>query len=142
MIPLESFPALNASLNALAAVLLGCGYGFIKARRIAAHRACMLSATAVSTVFLTSYLYYHYHAGSTAFQGQGWIRTFYFTVLLSHTVLAATTVPLVATTLWLALSGRLTRHRKLARWTFPIWFYVAATGVVIYWMLYQLPLAG
>ena len=116
MITLESFPALNATLNALAAVLLGCGYGFIRAKRVAAHKACMLSATAVSAAFLTCYLYYHSQAGSTGFQGQGWIRTVYFTVLLSHTVLAAAIVPLVLTTLWFDLSGRLTRHRKLARW--------------------------
>ena len=139
MIPLESFPALNASLNALSAVLLAFGYGFIRARRLTAHKACMLSAAAVSAAFLSCYLYYHFHAGSTSFHGQGWIRTVYFTVLISHTALAVVIVPLVLTTLWLALSGRLTRHRRLARWTLPIWFYVSVTGVVIYWMLYRLP---
>ena len=99
----------------------------------------MLSAAAVSAVFLASYLYYHFHAGTTPFQGQGWLRTLYFTILISHTILAAIVLPLVIATFTFALRGRLDRHRKLARWTLPIWLYVSITGVVIYLMLYQLP---
>ena len=135
---LESLPAVNATLNATAATLLVIGYAFIRARRITAHKACMLSATVVSALFLTSYLYYHAYAGSTPFQGQGWIRPVYFSVLFSHTVLAAIVPPLVIVTLVFALRGRLERHKALARWTLPIWLYVSVTGVVIYWMLYHL----
>ncbi len=140
MIPLEAHPPLNAALNATAAVLLAAGFGFIRAKRIAAHKACMLTAVAISAVFLASYLYYHYQAGSTPFQGQGFVRTLYFTILISHTILAIIIVPLVIITVTLALRGRIERHRRIARWTLPLWFYVSVTGVVIYWMLYQMPL--
>ncbi len=140
MIPLEAHPPLNAELNATAAVLLAAGFGFIRAKRIAAHKACMLTAVTVSAVFLASYLYYHYQAGSTPFQGQGFVRTLYFTILISHTILAAVILPLVIITVTLALRGRIERHRRIARWTLPLWFYVSVTGVVIYWMLYQMPL--
>jgi uncharacterized membrane protein YozB (DUF420 family) len=139
IIPLEAHPALNASLNAVASVLLVCGFLFVRSKRVAAHKACMLTAVAVSAVFLISYLYYHYHAGSTPFQGQGWTRTLYFTILISHAVLAAITLPMVVITVTFALRGRIDRHRRLARWTFPIWLYVSVTGVVIYLMLYRLP---
>ena len=138
MIPLEALPALNAGLNALAGGLVATGYGFIRTRRVAAHRACMLSATGVSTLFLISYVYYHAHVGVTRFQGQGWIRTVYFTLLISHTILAVLIVPLVLITLFFALRSQLPRHRKIARWTLPTWLYVSVTGVVIYWMLYHL----
>ena len=140
MIPLEAHPPLNAALNATAAVLLAAGFGFIRAKRIAAHKACMLSAVVVSALFLTSYLYYHYHAGSTPFQGQGFIRAVYFTILISHTILATAILPLVIITVTFALRGQIERHRSIARWTLPLWFYVSVTGVVIYWMLYQMPL--
>lgn len=140
MIPLEAFPALNAALNALAAGLLVAGFGFIRARRIGAHRACMITATVLSAAFLVSYLYYHAHAGATRFQGEGTVRTFYLGLLLSHTVLAAVTPPLALTTLWLALRGRLDSHRRLARWALPVWLYVSVTGVAVYWMLYHFPL--
>ena len=140
MIPLEAHPPLNAALNATAAVLLAAGFVFIRAKRIAAHKACMLTAVAVSAVFLASYLYYHYQAGSTPFQGQGFVRTLYFTILISHTILAAVILPLVIITVTLALRGRIERHRRIARWTLPLWFYVSVTGVVIYLMLYQMPL--
>ena len=114
------------------------GYGFVRAKRIAAHKACMLSATVTSVLFLTSYLYYHALAGSTRFQGQGAVRTAYFALLVSHTVLAAIVPFLVVITIVLALRGKLEKHRRLARWTFPIWLYVSVTGVVVYWMLYHL----
>ena len=98
----------------------------------------MLSAFATSTLFLVSYLTYHYQVGSVPFEGQGWIRTLYFSVLISHTVLAAAIVPLVLVTLVRALRGRFGRHKRIARWTLPLWFYVSVTGVVVYWMLYRL----
>jgi uncharacterized membrane protein YozB (DUF420 family) len=139
VIPLEAHPALNAGLNAVASVLIATGFVFIRRRRVTAHRTCMLTAAGVSAVFLASYLYYHFHAGSTPFQGQGWLRTLYFTILISHTILAAIVLPLVIATFTFALRGRLDRHRRLARWTLPIWLYVSITGVVIYLMLYQLP---
>ena len=139
LIPLDWHPALNASLNALASVLLISGFRFIRAKRIAAHKACMLTAVAVSLLFLTSYVYYHYHAGSTPFPGQGWTRALYFTILISHMILAAATLPLVLITVTFALRGRIEKHRRLARWTFPIWLYVSVTGVVIYLMLYKMP---
>jgi uncharacterized membrane protein YozB (DUF420 family) len=138
MIPLEAFPALNAGLNGLAAGFLVLGFHFIRAGRRQAHRACMLTATGVSTLFLTSYLYYHFHAGSTRFQGVGVIRAVYFGILLTHTVLAAVVPVMVLMTLWLAFRKSFERHRRLARWTLPIWLYVSVTGVVVYWMLYHL----
>jgi uncharacterized membrane protein YozB (DUF420 family) len=138
VIPLESFPAINASLNALSAVFLTVGYGFIRARRIAAHKACMVSAAVVSLLFLSCYLYYHFHAGTTTFPGRGPVRTLYLTILLTHTVLAAVNLPMAVTTLVLAFRGRLERHRRFARWNLPLWLYVSVTGVVIYWMLYQI----
>jgi uncharacterized membrane protein YozB (DUF420 family) len=138
VIPLAALPALNAGLNALAAGLLLAGYGFIRTRRIAAHRATMLSATAVSVAFLISYLVYHAQAGSTPFQGSGAIRTLYFAILLTHTVLAAIVPILVGICLWFAFRREYDRHKRIARWTWPIWMYVSITGVVIYLMLYKL----
>jgi len=134
----SALPALNATLNATAAALLAAGFAFIRARRVAAHVACMLGALAVSTLFLASYLVYHYHAGSRPFTGQGWIRPVYFLVLVTHVVLAAGIVPLALATVWRAATGRFDRHVRLARWTLPIWLYVSVTGVLIYWMLYRL----
>jgi len=138
VIPLEALPALNAGLNGLAAGLLLAGYGFIRARRIAAHRAAMLAATAVSIAFLISYLTYHAQAGSTRFQGSGAIRALYFSILLTHTVLAAIVPILVVICLWFAFRRQFDRHRRIARWTWPIWMYVSVTGVAVYWMLYRL----
>lgn len=138
MMPLEAHPPLNAALNAVASVLLVAGFFFVRSKRIAAHKACMLSAVSVSAVFLVSYLYYHYHAGSTPFPGQGFVRGLYFTILITHATLAAVILPLIVITLTFALRGKIARHRRLARWTLPLWFYVSVTGVVIYWMLYQI----
>lgn len=137
MIPLSSFPALNASLNAASGVLLVAGYLFIRRKRVTAHKACMVAACCLSMLFLLSYLYYHYHAGITRFPGRGWVRPVYFTLLISHTTLAALVVPLVLTTLYRAIKGRFDRHVRIARWTLPIWAYVSFTGVIIYWMLYH-----
>jgi putative membrane protein len=134
----SALPALNAVLNATSAVLLTVGYVFIRSRKIAAHLTCMLTAFGVSTLFLISYVIYHYHAGSRPFAGQGWIRPVYFTLLLTHIVLAAAIVPLALTTMYRALTGQFARHKWIARWTLPIWLYVSVTGVVIYWMLYRL----
>jgi putative membrane protein len=131
-------PALNAILNASSAVLLATGYVLIRRGRRDAHKRVMLAALVSSTLFLTSYLVYHAHVGSVRFRGQGAVRTLYFTILLTHTVLAVAIVPLVATTLVPALRGRFDRHRRLARITLPLWGYVSVTGVVIYWMLYRL----
>ncbi len=133
-----SLPALNAVLNATAATLLVLGYRFIRRRRVGAHRACMLLAVLASSVFLTSYLVYHARVGSVPFRGGGWARPLYFAILISHTVLAAAIVPLVAVTLARALRGRFDRHAAIARWTLPIWLYVSVTGVVVYLMLYRL----
>jgi len=113
------------------------GHGFIKRGRMGAHRAFMIAAVVTSSLFLASYLYYHYHVGSVRFQGQGWSRPVYYTILTSHTILAATIVPLVIVTLSRALRERFDRHRAIARWTYPLWMYVSMTGVVIYFMLYQ-----
>jgi uncharacterized membrane protein YozB (DUF420 family) len=132
------FPVINATLNGASAVLLVVGRGFIKRGRMTAHRAVMLTALVTSSLFLISYLYYHWHVGSVRFQGQGWSRPVYFSILVSHTILAAAIVPLVIITLSRALRERFDRHRAIARWTFPLWLYVSVTGVVIYLMLYHL----
>ena len=134
--PLSSIPALNASLNAACTFFLLCGYAFIRNRKITWHRLCMLSAFCCSTVFLGFYLYFPFTAGLIRFGGQGWIRPVYFTLLISHTLLAVAIVPLVLTTLTFALKKNFARHRHIARWTFPLWLYVSVTGVVIYWLLY------
>jgi len=132
------FPVINASLNGTSAVLLVTAHSMIKRGRIAIHRALMLTAIATSTLFLISYLYYHFHVGSVHFPGQGWSRPVYFTILTSHTILAAAIVPLVIITLSRAMRERFDRHRTIARWTYPLWLYVSVTGVVIYFMLYKL----
>jgi uncharacterized membrane protein YozB (DUF420 family) len=131
-------PALNAGLNATAAALLVTGYLFIRRRRRRAHRACMVAALAVSAAFFVSYLAYHAQVGSVRFQGTGVLRTIYFAILISHTILAATVPFLAIVTAVRAFRGRFDRHRKIARWTLPIWLYVSVTGVVVYWMLYRL----
>jgi uncharacterized membrane protein YozB (DUF420 family) len=132
------FPAINASLNGASALLLATGRVFIARGKMAAHRACMIAAVTASTIFLVCYLYYHAHVGSVRFRGVGWARTIYFSILTTHTILAAIIVPLVIITLSRGLRSRFDRHRAVARWTFPLWMYVSVTGVVIYLMLYRL----
>jgi uncharacterized membrane protein YozB (DUF420 family) len=134
----RDLPALNAVLNATSAALLAYGYSRIRGGDVTGHRRAMIAALVSSGLFLVSYLYYHFHVGSVRFQGTGAIRTVYFTILLTHTVLAAAIVPLVLVTVTRALRGRLEAHRRVARWTLPLWGYVSVTGVVIYWMLYRL----
>jgi uncharacterized membrane protein YozB (DUF420 family) len=131
-------PALNATLNATSAVLLTIGWILIRRGHWRQHRAVMIAAFCTSAVFLVSYLTYHAHAGSKHFAGQGSIRIVYFTILLTHTVLAVAIVPLVLITLSRGLRSRFDRHRAIARWTIPLWLYVSVTGVVVYWMLYRL----
>jgi putative membrane protein len=131
-------PALNATLNAISAVFLTMGWLFIRQRQVHRHRLCMLGAFATSALFLTSYVVYHANVGSVPFTGQGAIRVVYFAILITHVVLAAAILPLALVTLSRALSRRFDRHRKIARWTLPLWLYVSVTGVVIYVMLYQL----
>jgi uncharacterized membrane protein YozB (DUF420 family) len=141
----HDLPSINAALNTASAVLLASGYAAVRRRRFRLHAACMLSALGTSIVFLASYLYYHFAVRGgrpTPFPGEGWVRIGYFSVLLSHTLLAAVVAPLACVTAYLGLSGRLLRHRRLARWTFPIWLYVSVTGVVVYLMLYQLYPSG
>ena len=138
LIPVSQLPAVNAALNSLSAILLVGGYLFIKSRNIKAHKACMLSAFASSMLFLASYLVYHYQVGSVPFKGQGGIRLVYFIILLTHTILATTVVPLALVTLFRAFKERFDAHRRIARWTFPIWLYVSVTGVIVYWMLYRM----
>src|SRR5262245_41160229 len=132
-----ALPLLNACLNTLSAGLLTAGFMFIRQRRIAAHVTCMLGAFAVSALFLLSYVTYHYHAGSRPFTGQGWIRPVYFTLLITHIVLAAAIVPLALTTIYRALRGELWRHKRIARVTLPIWLYVSVTGVIVYVLLHR-----
>lgn len=134
---LALLPTLNAALNASAVVAMVLGYRAIRRRRVGVHRACMLSAVGLSALFLVSYLVYHAQVGSRPYGGTGWMRGAYFAILLSHTVLAAAIVPLVALTLGRALRGRFDRHVRLARWTLPLWLYVSVTGVVVYLMLYH-----
>jgi uncharacterized membrane protein YozB (DUF420 family) len=129
---------LNACLNATSALLLLTGFYFIRQRNVVAHRACMGSAFLVSILFLISYLTYHYHAGTTHFPGHGIVRIAYFSVLFSHTILAAIVPVLAILTLRRALQGRYEKHRRIARWTLPLWLYLSVRGVVVYIMLYHL----
>ena len=135
---MSSLPTLNAILNSISGLFLATGYVMIRRRRITAHRACMLGAFTASTLFLVSYLIYHANVGSVPFTGIGTIRVVYFTILISHIVLAALILPLALVTLVQALRERFDRHARIARWTLPIWLYVSVTGVVVYWMLYRL----
>jgi putative membrane protein len=137
MITIADLPTLNAVLNSTAAVLVGAGFYFIKTKNVRAHKLCMLAAVVVSSLFLTSYLVYHYNVGTVHFTRQGWIRNIYFPLLVTHTVLAVTILPLVLRTVYLALAKRIPDHRRIARWTFPAWMYVSITGVIVYFMLYQ-----
>lgn len=131
-------PALNACLNSISAILLAAGYFFIRRRQIERHRLAMTAAFVTSCLFLVSYLVYHYNVGSVPFAKQGWVRPVYFTILITHVVLAATIVPLALITLNNAWRKRFDKHRRIARWTWPLWMYVSVTGVVIYLMLYQM----
>lgn len=135
---LSSLPTLNAVLNSTSAILLTTGYVLIRRRRVTQHRVCMLAAFASSTLFLISYLVYHANVGSVAFTGQGSVRVIYLSILISHVVLAVMILPLALVTLTHALRGRFDRHRRIARWTLPVWLYVSVTGVVVYVMLYRL----
>jgi len=134
----RDLPTLNAVLNTASALLLVTGWALVRRGRRDAHRGAMLGAVATSAAFLASYLVYHFEVGSVRFAGRGAIRTVYLAVLLSHTVLAAAIVPLVLVTLARALRGRFEAHRALARWTLPLWLWVSASGVVVYWMLYRM----
>jgi uncharacterized membrane protein YozB (DUF420 family) len=138
MLSFHQLPALNAALNATSATLLLVGYRSIRRGHIRAHRACMLAAVCLSTLFLVSYLTYHYTVGMVRFPGSGWLRGLYLTILATHTPLAACVPPLVIVTVWRALTAQFDRHRRIARWTLPVWLYVSITGVVIYWILFQL----
>ena len=135
---LSDLPTLNAILNSISAAFLVAGYRMIRQRRIDEHRACMLGAFGTSTLFLISYLIYHANVGSVAFTGEGAIRLVYFAILISHIILAALILPLALMTLVQALRERFDRHRRIARWTLPVWLYVSVTGVVVYLMLYRL----
>jgi putative membrane protein len=134
---LYALPHLNAILNATSGLLV-TGYLFIRRRQITAHRNCLIAALVASTLFLVSYLTYHYYHGSTRFTGQGLARPLYFAILISHTILATVIVPFVGVTLYRAARGQFSKHMRIARWTFPMWLYVSVTGVVVYLMLYRI----
>jgi putative membrane protein len=138
VITLSDLPAVNATLNGASAALLVAGFLAVRRRRIWLHRSLMLSALVSSILFLTSYLYYHAHAGTTRFTATGVVRPVYFTILLTHTVLAIVIVPLVVVTLYRAVRRDFLRHRRIARVTLPVWLYVSVTGIAVYLMLYQL----
>jgi uncharacterized membrane protein YozB (DUF420 family) len=133
-----SHAALNASLNATSGVLLVFAYAAIRAGKVARHKALMITAFCVSTVFLISYLAYHIRVGHVVFQGRGWIRPVYLLLLTTHTFLAIVIVPMILVTLRRALAERFDQHRRIARWTFPLWLYVCVTGVIVYLMVYQI----
>ena len=135
---LSLFPPLNAGLNATSALLIILGFIFIKQNAWTGHALCMCLALLVSSLFLVSYIYYHAHHGATPFPHHGWIRPVYFSILISHTILAVTVLPLAIVTLSRALRSRFDKHVKIAKITFPVWLYVSVTGVVIYWMLYRM----
>lgn len=138
MLTIADLPALNASLNATSAILLTIGYLCIRRQKVTAHKSCMVTAFVTSTLFLVSYLVLRYYAGMTSFTGEGWVRPVYYTILISHTILAATIVPLALVTLSRAVKRRFAKHAQIARWVLPIWLYVSVTGVIVYSMLYQL----
>ena len=135
---ITDLPAVNATLNAISALFLTTGYVFILRGQITVHKRCMLAALTSSALFLTSYVIYHLNTGSRPFPGQGIARTVYFTILISHVLLAFTIVPLALITAWRGLKAQYARHVRIARWTLPLWLYVSVTGVVIYLMLYQM----
>lgn len=131
-------PALNATLNAISFILLVTGYVCIRRKRRQLHRACMIAALVTSGLFLTSYVIYHAQVGSVPFKGTGWIRTVYFAVLIPHVILAAAIVPPILITASRGLSAKYDAHRRIARWTLPLWLYVSITGVIVYLLLYQM----
>ena len=137
MIGIADLATVNAGLNATAAILLGTGFYFIKQKNIQAHKMCMVAAMAVSALFLTSYLIYHYNVGTVRFTKQGWIRSVYFPLLITHTTLAVVVLPMALRTFFLATKKRFGNHVRIARWTFPMWMYVSVTGVIVYLMLYR-----
>ena len=134
----SALPTLNAFLNGTSAVLLTVGYVFIRLKKVTAHKTCMVTAFGMSSLFLISYLIHHYRVGSVLFGGTGFIRPVYFTLLISHIVLAACIVPLVLITIYRAWNEQFEKHMRIARWTLPLWLYVSVTGVIVYWMLYHL----
>ena len=134
----SDLPAVNASLNGLSAVLLSFGFYFIRRKNVPAHRRCMLSAVVTSTLFLVCYVVYHAKAGRTVFRDPAWFRPYYLALLLTHTVLAVVIVPMVIITLSRALRERFDKHKRIARWTWPLWMYVSVTGVLIYFLLYRI----
>jgi putative membrane protein len=137
MLNIHSLPAVNATLNAISGVLLIVAYALIRARRIEQHRRVMIAAFATSSLFLLCYLVYHAQVGSVPFTRQGFVRPLYFTILVTHVTLAASVLPLAIVTLSRGLKARYAQHRRIARWTFPIWLYVSVTGVLVYVLLYQ-----
>jgi len=136
-VTVHDLPAVNASLNALSGILLLIGYVLIRARRIQQHRACMIAAFATSSLFLICYVVYHAQVGSVRFTRQGFVRPLYYTILITHVTLAATVLPLAIITLSRGLKARYPQHRRIARWTLPVWMYVSVTGVLVYVLLYQ-----
>ena len=138
----RDLPAVNATLNTASAVLLTAGFLFIRRKKVAAHKACMIGAFVVSMLFLVSYVVYHAQAGSTPFPGRGFVRPVYFTILVSHVTLAVVILPMSIITLTRALRGQFDRHKRIARRTLPLWLYVSVTGVAVYWLLYRVYAAG
>lgn len=137
LIEVSALPSINACFNTLSATLIAAGWWQIRQGRTRAHAACMIAALASSALFLAGYLYYHAHAGTTRFTAQGWVRPLYFTILLTHTVLAVVIVPLIAATVVQAARRKWESHRRWARWTLPLWLYVSVTGVFVYFFLYH-----
>ena len=134
----SDLPAVNAGLNTLSAILLTCGFVFIKRDKPTAHRNCMIGAFSVSAVFLVCYLTYHAQVGHTSFQDPAWFRPIYLAILIPHVLLAGLIVPMILTALWFAFRGKLEKHRRIAKWTWPLWMFVSVSGVVIYLLLYQI----
>jgi len=135
---LHDLPAVNASLNGLSAILLSFGYVFMKQKKIALHRNCMIAAFTTSVIFLICYLTYHFNVGRTVFKDPAWFRPIYIILLISHTILAVVIVPMILMTLNRGLKNRIELHKKIARWTWPLWMYVSVTGVIVYLILYQI----
>ncbi len=133
----EMLPHVNACLNATSAILLAAGYICIRRGKVTAHKTCMLAAFVASSAFLACYLIYHFQVGHVRFSGEGVVRLVYVPILATHVVLAVFVVPLALWTLYHAARNQFDRHRRIARWTLPIWLYVSVTGVVVYWMLYR-----
>jgi putative membrane protein len=134
----SNLPAINAFFNLLSTICLLTGFAFIKKKNVEAHKKCMISALIFSAIFLTGYLIYHYHHGSTKFPDLGWIKTVYLLILFPHIILAIVMVPMILITFYHAFKGNFEKHKKIARITFPIWLYVSVTGVIIYLMIYQI----